>query len=339
MAISQAGAYILHCSSLKKYIELYQEHRDKLLQTKVVQGQDQYELAVYATWKLSYDKLGSSARILLQILSFLHHEGITEEIFKRAALSKTQLENSDLQLQVTKLLMDIGRQDASWNSWLFQRLIGDIMSYSLVEFDNRDQSYSIHPLAQHCCTAMLGQDQFNQQKCVLSILGLSISWSFNMEDYKYRRRLLQHITMAKRGFNAKEISDLLAENIALVYSEQGQWKEAEALQVVVMEKRKDALGEEHPDTLSSMANLAGTYKKQGQWKEAEALEVVVMEKRKDVLGEEHPDTLSSMANLAGTYRNQGQWKEAEALEVVVMEKRKDVLGEQHPDTLSSMGAL
>ena len=54
--------------------------------------------------------------------------------------------------------------------------------------------------------------------------------------------------------------------------------EAEALEVVVMEKRKHALGEEHPDTLTSMANLASTYRNQGQWKEAKALEVVVMEK-------------------------------------------------------------
>ena len=32
------------------------------------------------------------------------------------------------------------------------------------------------------------------QKCVLTIIGLSISWMFNNEDYKYRRTLLQHIS-------------------------------------------------------------------------------------------------------------------------------------------------
>ena len=55
-------------------------------------------------------------------------------------------------------------------------------------------------------------------------------------------------------------------------------KEAEALGVVVMEKRKHLLGEEHPDTLTTMGNLASTYRNQGKLKEAEALEVVVMEK-------------------------------------------------------------
>lgn len=43
------------------------------------------------------------------------------------------------------------------------------------------------------------------------------------------------------------------------------------------------LGQEHPDTLTSMANLASTYRKQGPWKEAEELNVQVMETRKRVL--------------------------------------------------------
>ena len=72
-----------------------------------------------------------------------------------------------------------------------------------------------------------------------------------------------------------------------------------------MEKSKHVLGEEHPDTLRSMANIAVTYMHQGQWKEAEALQVMVMEKSKHILGEEHPDTLRSMTNIAVTYSEQG----------------------------------
>jgi hypothetical protein len=44
-----------------------------------------------------------------------------------------------------------------------------------------------------------------------------------------------------------------------------------------METSKRKLGAEHPDTLTSMANLASTYRNQGRWKEAEELEVQVME--------------------------------------------------------------
>ncbi|KAF3007144.1 hypothetical protein E8E15_000324 [Penicillium rubens] len=131
----------------------------------------------------------------------------------------------------------------------------------------------------------------------------------------------------------------------------GLWDEAEQLEVQVMETRKTKLGEDHPDTLTSMANLALTYSNQGRWDEAEQLQVQLMETRKTKLGEDHPDMLTSMANLALTYSNQGRWDEAEQLDVQgrwdeaeqldvqVMETSKTKLGEDHPDTLTSMGNL
>ncbi|KAF2808823.1 FabD/lysophospholipase-like protein [Mytilinidion resinicola] len=121
--------------------------------------------------------------------------------------------------------------------------------------------------------------------------------------------------------------------------EDGRWNEAEVPISQVLETSSRVLGEEHPDTLTSMANLASTYRNQGRWKEAEELFVQVMETRIRVLGDEHPSTLTSMANLASTYRNQGRWKEAEELDVQVMETSSRVLGEEHPDTLTSIANL
>ena len=128
-------------------------------------------------------------------------------------------------------------------------------------------------------------------------------------------------------------------NLASTYQNQGRWMEAEELKVQIMETRKRVLGQEHPDTLTSMGNLASTYQDQGRWKEAEELEVQVVETEKRVLGQEHPSTLISMGNLALTYQNQGRWKEAEELFVQVVETEKRVLGQEHPDTLTSMGNL
>jgi len=48
------------------------------------------------------------------------------------------------------------------------------------------------------------------------------------------------------------------------------------------------LGEEHSDSLTSMANLASTFWNQGQWKEAEELEVQVMETSSKCLGRRIP---------------------------------------------------
>jgi len=339
LTISQAGAYILHCCSLKQYQELYQENHGKLLQIKEIQKQDKYEFTVYTTWKLSYDKLKPPAKTLLEVLSFLHHEGITEEIFKRASLCPEKLDDLDLQIKVTKLLSDIGKQESTWNALLFQELIGDIRSYSLIEFDNRNLCYRVHPLVQQWSAWTLGPKKKDIQKCVLSIIGLSISWNINGDNYKYRHILLQHINTSIAAIEPNDIDVLVAKNISYVYFEHGQWSKAKALEAVVMEKTRHALGENHLYTLTSMANLAATYKNQGRWKEAEALEVVVMEKKKHLLGEGHPDTLTSMANLAVAYRKQSKWKEAEALEVLVIEKTKHAFGEEHPNTLTSIENL
>jgi len=116
LAIAQAGAFI-HChSSLREYRELYQRERDNLLQNEETQGKDPYELAVYSTWKLSYDKLDPPARLFLQICSLLHHEGISEEMFEKAALSQLRLDDSELQDKVTNLLNQLGKQDSDWSS-------------------------------------------------------------------------------------------------------------------------------------------------------------------------------------------------------------------------------
>jgi hypothetical protein len=48
-------------------------------------------------------------------------------------------------------------------------------------------------------------------------------------------------------------------NLANTYSHLGEYQKAEELNVVVLEKQKQVLGENHPDTLRTMGNLASTY--------------------------------------------------------------------------------
>ncbi|KAF6842206.1 Kinesin light chain 5 [Colletotrichum musicola] len=138
--------------------------------------------------------------------------------------------------------------------------------------------------------------------------------------------------------NQLEWSKLLT-NVSWYLVMLGNYSRAEVIVRQAVTIRTEILGQEHPSTLTSMANLASTYWNQGRWKEAEELEVRVMETRKTVLGEDHPSTLTSMANLASTYTDQGRWKEAEELEVRVMETSLRVLGEEHPSTLTSMANL
>ncbi|KAJ5706304.1 hypothetical protein N7536_001993 [Penicillium majusculum] len=99
------------------------------------------------------------------------------------------------------------------------------------------------------------------------------------------------------------------------------------------------LGEDHPDTLTSTANLAVTYMHQGRWKEAEQLIVQVVELRKAKLGEDHPDMLTSMANLAFTWKSLGHDTKAIHLLRDCLSKQRETLGSNHPRTLSTSQTL
>jgi hypothetical protein len=74
-----------------------------------------------------------------------------------------------------------------------------------------------------------------------------------------------------------------------LYSD-GRYNEAERLFSEVVETRTRVLGEEHPDTLTSMANLALTYRSQGRWKDAISLMEACFQLRKRILGGYHPET-------------------------------------------------
>lgn len=75
-----------------------------------------------------------------------------------------------------------------------------------------------------------------------------------------------------------------------LYSD-GRYNEAEELEVQVMETRKQVLGPEHPDTLTSMTNLAYTWKSLGNIQDALAMMNKCVELRNKVLGSDHPDSV------------------------------------------------
>ncbi|CAI7629154.1 unnamed protein product [Penicillium viridicatum] len=207
------------------------------------------------------------------------------------------------------------------------------------EYENWERCRLLFP---HVKSAMSQQptspDAQRQWATLLYRCAWYASTSGNIADTREMASKSREQRIVLLGDEHEEVFDSIA-MLATAFGLEGRWKEAEPLQVQVMERQKAKLGEDHPDTLTSISDLASTFWNQGRWKEAEKLEVQVMERRKATLGEDHPDTLTSISNLASTFWNQGRWKEAEKLEVQVMERRKATLGEDHPETLTSISNL
>jgi hypothetical protein len=103
----------------------------------------------------------------------------------------------------------------------------------------------------------------------------------------------------------------------------------------VLEKRKQVLGDDHPDTLRAMGNLGRTYHQLGQFQKAEELQVIALEKRKIFLGDNHPATLHVMQNLALSYRCLGKLSEAEELETYVHGHEEALEGSEGSDDEAS----
>lgn len=156
------------------------------------------------------------------------------------------------------------------------------------------------------------------------------------------RRLIPHAqyALSHSPTNDEDRGRLnLAQRCARALYSDGRYKEAEELDVQVMQTTTRLLGNEHLDTLISMNDMALTYSNQGRWTEAEELRVQILHITKRVFGDEHPETLTALGNLASTYWNQGRMTEAEELEVHVMQTTSRVLGDEHPDTQVCMSNL
>jgi tetratricopeptide (TPR) repeat protein len=339
--VVQAGAYISKSGcGLVRYLEMYKERRTGILEEYQghVQKIDNYEQTVYTTWTVNFEKMSPRAATFLNICSFFHHDGIPIQLFQNAAaiIETRTLEASNGLETATEFLSSFRSAEGHWDHPEFLALVSEIRSYSLIDFDERNETYSIHPLV-HDWTRRRVSDSTSVHECSQIILSISIDGGDGSKDIAFRRTLLPHIDVSLRSGTSKDPG--VAALLWYPYNEGGRWREAEEMMKVVVEMRKKPLGDDHPDTLQSMNNLGSTYSRQGRWREAEELGVRVMETKKRVLGEDHLDTLESMNNLTITYSRQGRWNEAEEIGVRVMETRKRVLGDDHPETLSSMGNL
>ena len=297
-----------------------------------MQKSNDYKWTVYTTWTISFQRLSAQSAKFLQLCAYLHHDGISEAIFQNAASNATTYRPSSVvdrpkrpkrkfgflyekKSSVPRLLgaaeesgskakdflAGFRTSDLVWDSQKFQMMITEIRSYSLIEFDIGNQTYSIHPLVHAWIHTTISNDEA-VRACTQWILGMSIAYGYHLEDYTFRRTLQPHIDSVLQGGNSA--GPEFYENFGRLYLEVGQWKEAEELQLQVKDARLRALGEEHPDTLLATKNLAVTYWFQGRWKEAEELGLQVRDTRLRVLGTEHPDTPLTMGNLAAMYSRQ-----------------------------------
>jgi tetratricopeptide (TPR) repeat protein len=313
LAISQAAAYInVNKLTLQQYLSLLLKQKEDLMDLPPQESEN----VIAATWIISFEQIRRHETLAADYLLFM-----------------ACVDRNDVPLSL--LPAALPREKG-------MHAVEALNAYSLVTKRTAESALDLHQLVQLSTRNWLQQKGLLGQQTQAAITRLVEVYPDHRHGSRSKwRRLLPHARFAlssgPTGQNYEARVDLVWKCAMTLYSD-GRWKEAEELYVQVVEIRKRVLGEEHPDTVASLANLAATYWSQGQWKEAEELFVQVVEIRKVVLGIEHPHTLTSMTNLSSTYRDQGRWKEAEELDVQLVEISSRVFGE-HPNTMMSMANL
>ncbi|KAG9087626.1 hypothetical protein FS749_002796 [Ceratobasidium sp. UAMH 11750] len=324
----------MYRASRGRLLEEYDQHVPKI---------DNYKLTVYATWRVSYERLDPHDQQLYNTMAFMHHDHISEDMFRLAALGlrqyKSALSLSEEELSrkqiVSEMLAHYQTTDQDWDKAAFLKSIDGLQAYSLVTFDTANKSYSIHPLV-HQWTRTQVQDSQTAQSCAALLLASCVTQNHKSEDYAFRRMLLNHIDALPEEEKSRP---QLAGRMKIVYYEAGHYEKAGLLAEQELQAKIRQLGEEHLSTLTCKTWKASIFSKQGQWHEAETLQQEVLDVIKRVGGEQHHYTLTSMANLADIYRNQGRWEEAEELGRKVVELSKRVLGNEHSNTTTRIGNL
>lgn len=139
--------------------------------------------------------------------------------------------------------------------------------------------------------------------------------------------------------DAPSVEALIRDTLGMTYMSLGKHKEAEVHLERVLALRQCQFGEEHPDTLNSMANLGFLYRDEGRYNEAELLLVKALEIYRRVFGEENIGTMWAMQRLGELYSEWDRYNEAEPLLVKALEICRRIQGEEHKDTLSAMMLL
>ena len=121
-------------------------------------------------------------------------------------------------------------------------------------------------------------------------------------------------------------------NIAGVYSRQGDYAKALEWYEKALAIREKVLGKEHPDTASSYNNIAGVYSRQGDYAKAQDWYEKALAINEKVLVKEHPDTATTYNNIAFVYSRQGDYDKALEWYEKALAIREKVLGKEHPDT-------
>jgi hypothetical protein len=233
LAIVQAAAYVnINKVTLQQYLTLLAEKREGSVEPLYRESEN----IIATTWLISFEQIRRHDTLAAEYLLFM-------ACVDRNDVPLTLLPAASLHEQGI-------------------HAVGTLDAYSFVTKRTAESALDLHRLVHVSTRNWLEREGLlSQQNQVAITRLLEVFPDHNHGSRSKWRRFLPHAKFAlSSGLTGQEneAKTNLLWKCAMALDSDGRWKEAEELFVQVMETRKRVLGEEHPSTLTSMANLAST---------------------------------------------------------------------------------
>ncbi|EXL39767.1 hypothetical protein FOCG_17619 [Fusarium oxysporum f. sp. radicis-lycopersici 26381] len=358
LAISQAGAYMRRMSmTAQQYLGLLRQGKTRW-QVLKVGGTDRHRRpevsnSVLETWRISIERIRVESEMsyrILHVIAYVDNQDISQELVMAAAADRCDTDDGDFTRQASELevlgaitrlkefsFLSLRQIDDGGRRYEMHKLVQEAIRYGVRV---RDSVMTKGGKASDVDTGPQEDEVFYCSRALQIVDDLfpppePALWA---RCEQYLRHAIQVGDWAEVSAAETAAASLLA-RVSQFLNEGGRWREKEPIDGRAWGLRREVLGDEHPDTISSMASLAATYHEQGRYGKAEIMRAKVLELRQEVLGEKHQDTAESMSDLADTYHEQGRYFDAEKIKNKALRLQREVLGETDPDTIRSMADL
>lgn len=348
LAISQAAAYIrLTRTDVAEYLASLQEEQQRW-DVLAANFPDRYRRSklpnsVFRTWGISIKQIQrespASYRILC-VITFIDNQNIPFNILSAASgledARRVQIRRAIARLQDFSFLGQI-RTSQGEVRYEMHKLVQEATLYHLRTPSN-DSTETRQSLA-HPKPPDDGTPFVNEALRILTELfpetNLSSGgdiWDHCAALFPHAARVTDAIDSNYNQFDSTELLRNLSSFLVLV----GRLRELEGVREKLLRFNLEHLGEKHPNTLASMANLASTYERQKKLTEAADMMETALARQIEEFGESHPASFKFRSRLADIRGDQGRHDEARQLLDQMLRSWKEERGDRQFATIDNV---
>jgi hypothetical protein len=258
--------------ALRQYTADYRRSQDRLLRDEEFARISLYKKTTWTAWETSLASLRKAEDRqpdiypvrLLSFITLLDRVNVQDELFRLASLGlEDACDRLNVKLPTWMQGLLSKREDDRWDDFSYRASVKLLLRYGLVRPVREPwKGITMHSLVQW--RAGVGMDQGEYWRLYLAFMAAACVNMEKMADMGlFRRHLVVHLPPNERLLNGT--SGVEEEGLRWMWSwvgqvlwKEGRWKEAGELEVKVLAVRRRVLGEEHPDTITAIANLAYT---------------------------------------------------------------------------------